>query len=84
MYTRLGRYIDSEGDIHLTTWGIGFSTAGIGAWLIATNESGLSPMLRFLANHVELTFDYAKYDPNGDSPHPLDNSKFKKIGFTIR
>lgn len=84
MYTRLGRYIDSEGDIHLTSWGIGFSTAGIGAWLIATNESGLSPMLRFLAKHVELSIDFAMYNPDGDAPHPLDGSKFLKAGFTIR
>jgi len=80
LYYRVGSIQDND---KLSTKGYGFRLRGLIDWLKITERArSESSILGYLITHIDLSFDYAKWDAD-DGQHPETNTKFSKICFSF-
>jgi hypothetical protein len=77
---RLGSFKEDKYLERTGTWGFGVSLAGIIEWWRYGSRSSeiSSPTLRYLVNHLDLTYDYAKI-----SDEQMDKISFMRINISM-
>jgi hypothetical protein len=76
---RNGRYKDEEGGVIYYTRGFGINLGGMVSWLrLASKLETDNGYLQYLADHVDITYDYAEYEFMDDDL-PLNGTQFLKL-----